>query len=120
MHMEGDTILLEIHATDGSDKRASDASTFIGKVKLRWKHCLDEDKMNKWQNQQVALVDPENKGPKGAGMLSCQMNIKIRFQEAHLVKAPKPKYGEFAAAEVKHDLTEQQVGAAGTLHCQPI
>ena len=71
MHLQGDTFLLKLFMVEKPESVFIKTGTYVGEVRIKWKHCLDEDKMNNWQHQQVALVDPEGIAPKTGGVLSC-------------------------------------------------
>lgn len=51
-------------------------------------------------------------------MIAGQSNSKLNLDGT--LKPKKKKYGALQKAEVKHNLEEQKVGAAGTLHCTPV
>lgn len=86
-------MLLQLFMVEEAKVEFRKSATYVGEVKIKWKHCLDDDKMNDWQFQQVALTDPENKAPSTGGILSCQINIQVRYQETSKIPPKKPRYG---------------------------
>ena len=119
MHACGDTMLLQLYLIERADPALRKKASFVGEVLIKWKHCLDEDTKNKWQHQQLALSDEDGKATDIKGLISTQLNVEVRYLEAHLRKPKGEKYGDFKRKEEKFDLRKQEAGAAGTLYCCP-
>lgn len=76
-----DIITLELYLTDANGPQAQQIQNaqFIGECNIKWKHCLDEDKKNEWQDQQVWLIDPRKKAKVP---VDGQINIATVYREA--------------------------------------
>lgn len=130
MHMQGDTFLIQIFVADAATSEGAKNATFIGEFRLKWKTCLDEDKIDNWQWESYALTDEDNQRTIG-GVLSANIIAEVRYlQVSHPNSAflpsgelkPKEKKipKHLQKEEVKYDLTREVKGAAGELHCSPM
>ena len=67
LHMQGDTILVQLFCVEEKNIELRKTATFVGEIRVKYKHCFDEDAKNNWQHQQVEIVDEENKMQKRVG-----------------------------------------------------
>ena len=68
-----------------ADTQLAKSATFVGELRLKYKHCFESDNVNNWQWQQLVLTDEENKVQRrGAAseVQTCQVNLKVRYLEA--------------------------------------
>jgi len=119
LHMQGDTLLLQLFMIDQPRPKTElkAYATFVGELRIRYKHCLDEESKNNWCHLQLAVTDEDNKIQKKSNdILSSQINLEVRYLECGqknssfnadgTLKPQKPKYGALQKVEQKHDLTK--------------
>ena len=120
LHLQGDTILIELYMIERAEVKLRKDATFVGELRFGYKHCFEEENKNQWKWRQVEISDVENKRKGRADeLLSGQVNVEVRYQEAHLIKTRQNIPQELIRAEVKEDHMAQHVGAAGTLYIVP-
>ena len=87
LHLQGDTILIELYMIERAEVSLRKNATFVGELRFGYKHCFEEESKNQWKWHQVEISDVENKRKGRADeLLSGQVNVEVRYQEAHLIK----------------------------------
>jgi len=63
LHMQGDTMLLQLFMIEEAVAKGDvyKNATFVGELRIRYKHVTDEDKKNNWEHQQLTLTDEDKK-----------------------------------------------------------
>ena len=63
LHMQGDTLVLQLFLAQAAVNTAAAmaAATFIGELRFRWKHCLEDANVNNWVPEQIDITDEANK-----------------------------------------------------------
>ena len=51
LHMQGDTIVIQLAMVERADTQLAKSATFVGELRLKYKHCFEPDNVNNWQWQ---------------------------------------------------------------------
>ena len=51
LHMQGDTILIELFMIEAPDVKLRKTATSVGEIRFNYKHCFDGDQKNTWLHQ---------------------------------------------------------------------
>ena len=61
LHTQGETMCIQLFMIREADPGLEDCATFAGELRFKWKHCLDDGKVNNWQWENVTVTDEERK-----------------------------------------------------------
>mmetsp|Transcript_4026 Transcript_4026/g.5360 ORF Transcript_4026/g.5360 Transcript_4026/m.5360 type:complete len:109 (-) Transcript_4026:727-1053(-) len=59
MHLQGDTLLVQLFMIEEPKRELLKSATFIGELRIRYKHCFEEANRNNWCHLQLALTDED-------------------------------------------------------------
>ena len=72
LHMQGDTFLVQLFMIEEPKRELLKSATFVGELRIRYKHCYEENNRNNWCHMQLALTDEDQKAQLGrTAILSC-------------------------------------------------
>ena len=49
LHLQGDTILIELYMVERADANLRKSATFVGEIRFGYKHCFEEGSKNEWK-----------------------------------------------------------------------
>lgn len=87
LHMQGDTLLIELYMVEEPTKARLRTATPVGEIRFNYKDCFYGDAKNTWKHQQVDITSKN--AARADDLLTGMINVEVRYQESHLLKAKK-------------------------------